>query len=102
MASLDPDEIDYFVLHQPNRYILTNIQKRLGIDDRKFPKGTQAQYGNQNSASIPGTISGFLSDPYSSGRLQSVFAGFGIGLSWGACVVETDHIFAPAVCFEKD
>jgi 3-oxoacyl-[acyl-carrier-protein] synthase-3 len=102
MASLDPDEIDYFVLHQPNRYILTNIQKRLGIDDRKFPKGTQAQYGNQNSASIPGTISGFLSDPYSSGRLQSVFAGFGIGLSWGACIVETDHIFAPAVCFEKD
>lgn len=102
MANFDPDEIDYFVLHQPNKYILTNIQKRLGIDDQKFPKGTQNQFGNQNSASIPGTISGFLSNQFSNGRLQSVFAGFGIGLSWGACVVETDHIFAPAVCFEKD
>jgi 3-oxoacyl-[acyl-carrier-protein] synthase-3 len=102
MANLEPNEIDYFVLHQPNKYILTNIQKRLGIDDKKFPKGTQALYGNQNSASIPGTISGFLSEPFSNGRLQSVFAGFGIGLSWGACIIETDNIFAPTVCFEKE
>lgn len=102
MAGLDPDEIDYFILHQPNKYILTNIQKRLGIEDQKFPKATQAQYGNQNSASIPGTISGFLFDSFSNDRLQSVLAGFGIGLSWGSCIIETDHIFAPAICFEKD
>ena len=102
MANLYPDEIDYFVLHQPNKYILTNIQKRLGIDDQKFPKGTQSQFGNQNSASIPGTISGFLSEPFSSRQLKSVFGGFGIGLSWGACIVDTENIFAPPVRFEKE
>lgn len=89
------EEIDYFVLHQPNKYILKNIQKRLKIDEEKFPSATQSVYGNQNSASIPGTISGFLSDRYSNDRLRSVFAGFGIGLSWGACVVETSNMFAP-------
>ena len=102
MADVDSDAIDYFVLHQPNKYILNNIQKRLGIDDSKFPKGTQSHFGNQNSASIPGTISGFLSEQFSHGRLKSVFAGFGIGLSWGACVLETDHIFAPEVFYEKE
>lgn len=92
----EPDAIDYFLLHQPNKYILKNIQKRMKIDDAKMPSDTQSVYGNQNSASIPGTISGFLSDDFSSRRLTSLFAGFGIGLSWAAAIVETDCIFAPA------
>jgi 3-oxoacyl-[acyl-carrier-protein] synthase-3 len=88
-------DIDFFVLHQPNKYILRNIQKRLGIDEQKLPMATQSVYGNQNSASIPGTICGFLSDRYRESKVTSVLAGFGIGLSWGACVLETDRIFAP-------
>ena len=97
LASSDTaaDDVDYFVMHQPNKYILKNIQKRLGISEDKFPMATQSVYGNQNSASIPGTISGFLSEPYTGSGLKSVFAGFGIGLSWAACVVETDRIYAP-------
>lgn len=101
MAGLSPLDINYFVLHQPNKYILSSIQKKLGIDDRCFPKETQAVFGNQNSASIPGTISGFLSDHYRNGRIISLLSGFGIGLSWGACIIETDSIFAPPVFFEK-
>jgi 3-oxoacyl-[acyl-carrier-protein] synthase-3 len=93
------EDIDYFVLHQPNRYILKNIQKRLKVPEEKFPSSTQSVFGNQNSASIPGTISGFLSEPFSSKRLTSVIAGFGIGLSWGAAVIETDRIFAPTPQF---
>jgi 3-oxoacyl-[acyl-carrier-protein] synthase-3 len=89
------DDVDYFVMHQPNKYILKNIQKRLKIPEEKFPMATQGVYGNQNSASIPGTVSGFLSNAYSHSRLTSVLAGFGIGLSWAACVVETDRIYAP-------
>ena len=56
---------------------------------------TQSIYGNQNSASIPGTINGFLSKEYSSKSLNSLVAGFGIGLSWGAAIIETDKIYAP-------
>ena len=96
----EPDAIDYFVLHQPNKYILKNIQKRMKVDDVKMPSDTQSVYGNQNSASIPGTISGFLSEDFSSRRLTSLFAGFGIGLSWAAAIVETDHIYAPATFTE--
>lgn len=102
MANLRPDLIDYFVLHQPNKYILTNIQKRLGVGDEKLPKTTQSKFGNQNSASIPGTISGFLSKEFSTKKVTSVFAGFGIGLSWGACLLETDNIFSPPVFLEGD
>ena len=95
LAGLTPMQPDYFVLHQPNKYILKNLQRRLQLPEEKVPMATQGVFGNQNSASIPGTINGFLSEAYSSSTLLSVFAGFGIGLSWAAAVVRTDNIYAP-------
>ncbi|XYD08900.1 ketoacyl-ACP synthase III [Methylobacterium sp. NMS12] len=91
------EDVDFLVLHQPNKYILKNLQRRLGLDDSKLPTGTQSVYGNQNSASIPGTISGFLAEAYAGRRVRSLLAGFGVGLSWGACTITTDRIFAPPV-----
>jgi 3-oxoacyl-[acyl-carrier-protein] synthase III len=94
-AEVTSEDIDYFVLHQPNKYILRNLQKRMKVSDDKMPIATQSVFGNQNSASIPGTISGFLNDGFGKSKVRSMFAGFGIGLSWGACIIETDSIFAP-------
>ena len=96
-SDLTKEDIDYFVLHQANQYILKNISKRLGLNDSVLPNKTQTEYGNQNSASIPGTINAYLSQNFSSSKLTSVYAGFGIGLSWGACVTITDSIFCPLV-----
>lgn len=95
-------EVDHFLLHQPNKYILRNIQKRLALDDDRLPSATQSQYGNQNSASIPGTIAGYLSEVYSTSATKTVFAGFGVGLSWAAAAVETQPMFAPPVLFYGD
>ena len=96
-AGMRPEEPDFYVLHQPNKYILKNLQRRLGLDDGKLPSGTQSVYGNQNSASIPGTVSGFLAEAFSHRPLRTVLAGFGVGLSWGACAITTDRIYAPPV-----
>ena len=95
-------DVDYFILHQPNKYILNSIQKRLGISDSKFPKETQSVYGNQNSASIPGTISGFLNNEYAKRKLVSMFSGYGIGLSWASCILNTENIFSPNVLIEEN
>nr|WP_276081586.1 ketoacyl-ACP synthase III [Methylobacterium sp. GC_Met_2] len=96
-AGLKPEDPDFYVLHQPNKYILKNLQRRLGLGDGKLPSGTQSVYGNQNSASIPGTISGFLTEDFAHRPLRAVLAGFGVGLSWGACALTTDRIYAPPV-----
>lgn len=95
-------DLDFVVLHQPNKYILKNLQRRLGLDDGTLPTGTQSVYGNQNSASIPGTISGFLAEAYGGRRVRSLLAGFGVGLSWGACTITTDRIFAPPVLIYEE
>ena len=96
-SNLMKSDIDYFVLHQANQYILKSISKRLGLDENTLPNKTQTEYGNQNSASIPGTINAYLSQSYSTSKLTSVFSGFGIGLSWGACITKTNAIFCPPV-----
>ncbi len=95
------DNIDYFVLHQANRYILQNIAKKLELTEDRLPMSTMTIYGNQNSASIAGTINGFLSDKFSQNSIKALFAGFGIGLSWGACLVDIDKIYAPEIQIYK-
>lgn len=89
------DDLDYFILHQPNKYLLNNIQKRLEISDSKFPKQTQSDFGNQNSASISGTINGYLNRDFENKNIKSLLFGFGIGLSWGGCIIETENIYCP-------
>lgn len=100
-AGVTPEAIDYFVLHQPNKYILHNIRKRLGLPEERVPDQTQAIYGNQNSASIPGTINGFLSAQlHRNGRKKLLLSGFGIGLSWGAAVLDVDDLYVPPVIID--
>ena len=88
-------ELDYFVLHQPNQYMVDQIAKRLGISEDRLPSRTQSKFGNQNSASIPGTLNGLLSAELENGSFKVCLAGFGVGLSWGAAILELDHIYCP-------
>ena len=81
------EEVDLFVLHQANRRILETIAKRLAVDMERFPMNLD-RVGNMSSASIPV----LLDELNRSGRLERgsriVLAGFGAGLTYGACLVE--------------
>ena len=95
-AEIDADAVDHFVFHQANRYILSNIAKRLKLDLAKVPMQTVERYGNQSSASIPTAICGELATAIAdrpSTRL--LLSGFGVGLSWASALVEVGDL---AVC----
>jgi 3-oxoacyl-[acyl-carrier-protein] synthase-3 len=83
-------EIDMFVLHQANRYILQNIAKRCGIPMARMPMESLARFGNTSSASIPLAMADFFNETKNeiSQKTQTVLlSGFGVGLSWGNAVV---------------
>lgn len=90
-ASVDAEAVDYFVFHQANRYILSNIAKRLKLAPARVPMQTVERFGNQSSASIPSAICGELSDALA-GREQTrlLLSGFGVGLSWASALVKFD------------
>jgi 3-oxoacyl-[acyl-carrier-protein] synthase-3 len=92
-AEIDAAAVDHFVFHQANRYILSNIAKRLKLDLAKVPMQTVERYGNQSSASIPTAICGELATALadrSSTRL--LLSGFGVGLSWASALVEVGDL----------
>lgn len=96
-AQVSLDELDFLLMHQPNMYMVDQITKRLEIDSRKVPSSTQCVFGNQNSASIPGTLNGIISNAVDGKKIKVCLAGFGVGLSWGAAVLTLDRIFCPEV-----
>ena len=92
-ARANLNDVDYFVFHQANRYILNNIAKRLKLDVTKVPMQTVERYGNQSSASIPAAICGELAAALktkSSHRL--LLSGFGVGLSWANVLLELPQL----------
>ncbi|MCI9437755.1 MAG: ketoacyl-ACP synthase III [Lachnospiraceae bacterium] len=86
-SGTDVGEVDFFLLHQANRRIIEGISRRLEADGERFPMNLM-EVGNTSSASIPL----LLDELNRRGRLQRgmklVFAGFGAGLTCGACVLE--------------
>ncbi len=92
-------DIDYFLLHQANRHIVETIAKKSGIPAEKVPADIFSRFGNQNAASIPGTLCGSLADTVQGRSLQVVMQGYGVGLSWGACQLELKNALClPPVC----
>jgi 3-oxoacyl-[acyl-carrier-protein] synthase-3 len=81
------DEIDLFVPHQANRRIIEAAARRIGLPMERVMVNIDT-YGNTSTATIPLA----LHDAVEQGRVRSgdkvLIAGFGSGLTWGACLLE--------------
>lgn len=82
--SLALENIDLFVFHQANKYMLDHLRKKLKIEDERFFVNLE-RVGNTVSSTVPIA----LCDAREQGRLRGniLLAGFGVGLSWGATVL---------------
>ena len=85
-ADISVDEVDHLLLHQANIRIMEIVAKRLGIPFEKVITNLSS-YGNTSAGSIPIA----LSEAVASGTVKKgdviACAGFGAGLSWGACIM---------------
>jgi 3-oxoacyl-[acyl-carrier-protein] synthase-3 len=81
-------DLDYVVFHQANEFMLRFLAKKLGLPPDKVVVGLK-RFGNTTSPSIPLAMATELAAPLKAGPLTLLMAGFGVGWSWGAAVVET-------------
>lgn len=94
-ANCPIDDIDYFLFHQANRMINETIRKKLGLDAEKVPSSLH-DFGNTSGASIPVTMTVRIQEALQGSDNKLLMSGFGIGLSWGSCIVDiSDAIFPP-------
>ncbi len=82
---LTEKDIDYLILHQANRYIISNIAKRVAFPLDKVPHDTISRYGNTSSASIPTAINDKYNKSLENQEKRVILSGFGVGLSWASC-----------------
>lgn len=88
-AKVGINEIDYFVFHQANKMINETIRKKLRLQEDRVPS-TLRELGNTSGASIPVTITSKLRSSMSQGSRKLLLGGFGIGLSWGTCILDIE------------
>lgn len=96
-AKKTKDEIDYFILHQANKFIIENIVYNCDLDIDKTPLETLSKYGNQSCTSIPCAIADQIKSDVGTKNLTLLLSGFGIGLSWVSTIVNTQKIYCSGI-----
>ncbi len=94
-------DADYYVFHQANMKMNKQIVKKLKLDTEKVPS-CMYHFGNTSSASIPLTIVSQLKGKFENQPTRFICCGFGVGLSWGTVVFETNNIVISNIVEVKD
>ena len=81
-AGVAKDAVDYFLCHQPNRFMLQKLADKLKIPHAKMPMNVVERFGNSSGVTIPVAIASNLADQLKSGHCRACLAGYGVGLTW--------------------
>ena len=81
------DDIDLFIFHQANKFMLDYIRRKIDIPQDKFFMYFE-DIGNTVSSTIPIAMAKAISDNKIKKGMKVLIAGFGVGYSYGATVIE--------------
>lgn len=82
---LSRDDVDGYVFHQANKFMINFLRKKIKIEPDKFYT-YMCEVGNTVSNTIPIVLTEQLKDKAIKGNI--ILAGFGVGYSWGGCVIK--------------
>jgi 3-oxoacyl-[acyl-carrier-protein] synthase-3 len=86
-AGLRLEDVDRFVFHQANQFMLDALRKRVGIPAERFCVELE-RTGNTVSATIPMVLEAALRDGRIVPGQRVMLVGFGVGYSSAGCLVE--------------
>lgn len=81
----EQSDIDLFVFHQANKYMLNFLRKKMKIEEEKF-YCFMSEVGNTVSSSIPVALCEARRENKLKGKILLV--GFGVGYSWAGTVLQ--------------
>ena len=84
--SLKQEDIDLFVFHQANKYMLEFLRKKLKIESDKFYYYMD-KVGNTVSSTVPIALKAAIDRKDISPPGRVMIAGFGVGYSWGGAIL---------------
>ena len=77
------DDFDWFLFHQPNRFMLQKLAEKAGLPKEKLPMNLVENFGNPSGASIPLTAIYNCREELLNKGNRCCLSAFGSGLAWG-------------------
>jgi 3-oxoacyl-[acyl-carrier-protein] synthase-3 len=81
------EEIDFVIFHQANKFMLDYLRKKIKLPKNKFYTDIES-VGNTVSNTIPIALTESKNKGYIKKGDKVLLAGFGVGYSWGATIIE--------------
>jgi 3-oxoacyl-[acyl-carrier-protein] synthase-3 len=86
--TIDKGSVDLYIFHKANKYMLDFLRKKIKMDEDKFYIYL-SEVGNTVSSTIPIAIYEAMKDGMLHNGKKILLAGFGVGYSWGGCMLTT-------------
>ena len=87
-AGATSEEIDFFLFHQPNRFMLQKLADKMKVPYERMPNNIVGHYGNASGVTIPMAICHNFRERLLSGSIRACLAGFGVGLTWASMLMQ--------------
>jgi 3-oxoacyl-[acyl-carrier-protein] synthase-3 len=91
-AGVKDDDVDWYIFHQPNRFMLHKLADKMKIPYKKMPSNVVEHYGNSSGTTIPVAMVHNLSKKLVSETMHFCIAGFGVGLSWASMYLKIGNL----------
>jgi len=91
-SGISRDEVDWYMFHQPNKFMLHKLADKLGIPHEKMPANIVENFGNASGVTVPTCICYNLGDQLVNGTKKLCLAGFGVGLTWSSIMMEMGNL----------
>ena len=89
-ANLTKDDFDWFLFHQPNRFMLQKLAEKLEVPYEKMPSNVVEKYGNSSGTTVPAVTVLTFEGKEMPAKQTVCFSGFGVGLTWAAVVMDLE------------
>ncbi|MBQ6005138.1 MAG: ketoacyl-ACP synthase III [Selenomonadaceae bacterium] len=90
-ANLTRADLDYCIFHQANKFMMTYLRDKAGLNDVPFHNDI-SETGNLVSGSVPIAIEQVVKNVGSSNLKRVMLAGYGVGLSWAGCIADLSAV----------
>lgn len=91
-SGVDRSDVDWYMFHQPNKFMLHKLADKLGIPHEKMPANIVENFGNASGVTVPTCISFNLGEQLCNNTMQLCLAGFGVGLTWSSIMMQMGNL----------
>ena len=91
-SGVDRNTVDWYMFHQPNKFMLNKLADKLGVPREKMPANIVENFGNASGVTVPTCICYNLGDQLCNTEMLLCMAGFGVGLTWSSILMKVGHL----------